>query len=110
MLKALTERELEVVRLTMAATFEHFSFDFEARLAVTEEEMRSLLESWPEIDDSDDKGTACTAINNALNDLLHGVGISEEEAVETTGVGREEMSRIYRKWAAARGWRSTGVR
>jgi hypothetical protein len=38
------------------------------------------------------------------------VGISEHEAMELVGVGRDEMSRVHRKWTAARGWKSRGVR
>ena len=110
MLTALTERELEIVRKGMAATLDLLSTDFEARMGLSEDEMHSLLEKWPDIDDSDDHGPACLAVNNSLNDLLHGIGIGDEQAVSLTGANTEEIYRIYRKWAFARGWRSTGVR
>jgi hypothetical protein len=107
---ALTAEEREVVRRTMSATFEFFDFDYETRLGVAPETMRALLEGWSRVDDSLDDSDACLAINNALNDLLHGVGISDADAQRLTGVNREEMYRIYRKWAEHRGWSSTGVR
>ena len=94
----------------MAGALRYLEFDFDTRIGVSEEEMRDLLERWPNVDDADDDGCACLAINNALNDLLHGVGISDDEAMELTGTNRSEMYRIYRKWASARGWSSTGVR
>jgi hypothetical protein len=94
----------------MAATFQFFSFDFETRLGLEEEEMTELLRVWPNVDDTVDDSTACLAINNSLNDLLHGVGISEEESLRLLGVGRDEAYRVYRKWAETRGWNSTGVR
>lgn len=85
-------------------------WDCETRLGVTEESVHALLGKWPEVDDNDDESDACLAINNALNDLLHGLGISDEEAVAMTEADRSEMRRVYRKWAFNRGWTSTGVR
>jgi hypothetical protein len=106
-LTALTANELEVVRRMMAATFQYLDFDFETRLGVSEEAMQSLLEAWPDVDDSDDDGDACLAINNSLNDLLNGIGISD---VKASGADCVEIRRIYKKWASARGWKSTGIR
>lgn len=109
-LAALMPAELEVVRRAMAATFEFFSFDFQARLGLEPEQMATLLAAWPHVTDVSDDSEACLAVNNSLNDLLHGVGISEEECQRLLGVSRVEAYRIYRKWASARGWASTGVR
>ncbi len=109
-LSALTPVDLEVVRRAMEATFQFFSFDFQSRLGLEPEQMTSLLEAWPNVDDTSDDSDACLAVNNSLNDLLHGVGISEEECIRLLGVGREEAYRVYRKWADARGWNSTGVK
>jgi hypothetical protein len=109
-LASLDPEEGEVIRRTMEATFRFFDFDFHTRLGVSPEKMRALLGAWPSVDDTLDDSDACLAINNSLNDLLHGVGISDKDAMEFVGVSREEMLRVYRKWAAARGWTSTGVR
>ena len=108
-LEALAPEELEVVRRTMEATFRYFDFDFQTRLGISSEAMRALLNAWPAVDDVRDDSDACLAINISLNDLLHGIGISEAEAMELVGVSRAEMQRVYRKWAAARGWKATGV-
>jgi hypothetical protein len=108
-LARLTPEEREVVRRTMQSTFRYFDADFHTRLGVSPETMQDLLSNWHALDDTSDDSNACLAINNSLNDLLHGVGVGEAEAIELTGVGREEMNRIYRKWATERGWRSTGV-
>src|SRR5262245_44491561 len=106
----LTPDEREVVRRAMAATFRYFDADFHTRLGVDPEAMRSLLSNWSNINDADDESEACLAVNNSLNDLLNGVGISEREALELTGAGREELRTIYRKWAKQRGWNYTGIR
>lgn len=109
-LNLLADEEREVVRRAMEATFLYLDFDFETRLGVTVETMHSLLKDWPAVDEEADDGVGCVAINNALNDLLYGVGISDDEAKQSVGVDRAELQRIYSKWAAARGWKSTGVR
>ena len=93
------------------ATFEFFDdFDFHTRLGVEPAKMRALLADWRSIDDSSDESDACLAINNSVNDLLHGVGISEPQALALAGVSRAEIDRIYRKWAVARGWKSRGLK
>ena len=108
-LALLTPEEREVVRRTMQATFRFFDSDFQTRLGVPPESMRALLAAWPAIDDVRDDSDACLAVNNSLNDLLHGVGISEHDAMELVGATRAEMGRVYGKWAAARGWNKTGI-
>jgi hypothetical protein len=109
-ISALAPEEREVVRRAMVATFRYLDLDFQTRLGIEPRAMRSLLAAWPVFDDAKDDSEACLAVNNAFNDLLHGVGISEAEALELIGVSRAEMRRIYRKWAAARGWVKTGLR
>ncbi|MBC7768702.1 MAG: hypothetical protein H7124_07935 [Phycisphaerales bacterium] len=104
-LVSLTPEEQQVVRRAMAATFEFFDLDFQTRLGVYPDTMRQLLSEWPNIDDAYDSD-AYLAINNAMNDLLHGVGISDAKATEITGADRAEMRRIYLKWA---GDRRTGL-
>jgi|SRR5579871_1778409 len=107
---ALTTEEREVIRRAMSATFQFFDFDFGARLGVAPEAMRAILKRWPDVNDAEDSSDVSLAINNTMNDLLHGVGISDDEAQRITGASRAEMYRIYRKWAESRGWPSTGVR
>ena len=106
----LTTEEREVVRRSMQASLLFIGAGFDARMGLEETTMSALLKAWPDLDDSDDNSITCLAINNALNDLLHGVGISDEQAMQTVGVNRDEMYRVYKKWAIGRGWSSTGVR
>ena len=109
-LKALTQLEQVVVRGAMRATLDFFDWDFSTRMGIEISSMRQLLESWPEIDDADDNSDACLAINNAMNEWLHGIGVSDKKSLAQLGVNRTEVMRIYEKWAASRGWKSTGVR
>jgi hypothetical protein len=86
-LAALDPAEREIVRKAMQAMFRFFDEDFGSRLGVTEEVMRRLLEDWPNIDDKNDESDGCLAVNNSLNDLLHGIGISEQQANEVNRPG-----------------------
>lgn len=108
-IKALSIEEREAVRRAISAMPAVLTFEYEARMGITEESASFLLDIWPEVDDSDDDSNACLAINNSLNDLLHGVGVSDAQCQEFTGVNRKELMRIYTKWATARGWENTGV-
>lgn len=109
-LSLLNSDERIVVRRSMEATFQFFDTDFETRLGVNPEEMKSLLRDWPNVDDSSDNSIATLAINNSLNDLLHGFDISDTQAQSLVGTNRSEMDRVYTKWAKSRGWSSTGIR
>jgi hypothetical protein len=109
-LQSLDPAEREIIRRSMEATFLFFDDDFHTRLGIEAATMRALLQAWPDVDDAEDGSDACLAINNSLNDLLHGVGISEAQALAHVGVTRDEMARVYDKWARARGWQGTGVR
>jgi hypothetical protein len=85
-------------------------FEFGARIGVELAGFRQMLAKWPAWDDADDRSPECLAINNTLNDLLHGVGLTERQCTEMLGVGKEELLAVYRRWAASRGWSATGVR
>jgi hypothetical protein len=61
--------------------------------------MRGLLRDWPDVDDTDDESSACLAINNAMKDLLYGVGIDDQKAKELTGTDRSGM--LLRSWHRA---------
>ncbi len=101
-LTSLSAAEREVIRRAITATFEYFDWDFQTRLGVYPDTMRQLLSAWPSVDDTPETD-AFLAINNAMNDLIHGVGISDAKAFEVTGVDRAERRRIYIKWAGERG-------
>ena len=85
-------------------------FEFSARIGVQLVDLREMVLRWPAWDDADDKSAECLVINNTLNDLLHGIGLSERQCIEMLGVGRNELLRVYRVWADSRGWNATGVR
>lgn len=108
-ISTLTNEEREVIRRSMEATFEFFDFDFQTRLAVAPEKMKDILQNWPDIDDTSEDSIAALAINNSMNDILNGVGIKDDKALELIGVNCSEMRLVYRKWAANCASRPMGV-
>jgi hypothetical protein len=48
-LSSLNAKEKEIVRRAMAATFDYFTVDFVSRIGIEPEEMRNLLNTWPEL-------------------------------------------------------------
>ncbi len=106
----LSEDEQLVVRRSLELIFEYFDLDFHKRVGVSKAEMQQVIDAWPEIDDLDDDSVASIAINNTLNELLHGVSIADDECRDKIGVDYVDLLRIYKKWASLRGWDRTGVR
>ena len=109
-LRSLNPEELEVVRKSIIEARRGLDRDYETRIGVAKEQCESLLEAWPNVDDSSDDSEVTVLVNNSLNDLLHGIGLSEHKIEERIGCSRDEMLKVYRKWATSRGWASTGVR
>jgi hypothetical protein len=85
-------------------------FEFGARIGVDLAEFREIVAKWPAWDDADDCSPECLAINNTVNDLLHGVGFTEQQCTKLLGVGRADLLAAHRRWADSRGWSATGVR
>ena len=77
-------------------------FEFGGRIGVELPEFREMVARWPAWDDADDRSPECFAINNTLNDLLHGVGLTERQFTELLGLGREKLVGVYRSLKTSR--------
>ena len=84
--------------------------DIVSRIGVPVGAYDTLLAAWPAVDDSDDDSDACLVVNNALNEICHGVHIPTREWPTWFTVPRDEVKEVYRRWAHLRGWERTGVR
>lgn len=82
--------------------------EFNTRMGASEAEVRQLLAQWPDVDDVADDSTAVIAINNALNEVCHGVDVREWDRWFIAS--RAETKAAYVRWARGRGWNTTGVR
>lgn len=100
----MTAEEIEIIRRAVEATKNHFWLDFSTRLVVELEEINSLLESWPQVDDSDDGSLACNAIFHSLYDVTHCAQLSESEINDILGTTRARLMHTYYKWIHARHW------
>ena len=84
--------------------------DIGSRIGVEPAVYDAALASWPALDDSVDDSDTCLIINNAMNEVWHGVHIPERDWSRWFSVPREQVKAVYRRWAGLRGWDRTGVR
>lgn len=97
---ALNENDLAILgrALHLMATGDVLQeFEFGARIGVELSEFREMVARWPAWDDADDGSPECLVINNTLNDLHHGVGLTERQCTEMLGAGKEELLGVYRR-------------
>src|SRR5688572_16004708 len=96
--QTLMRRCLEFVRQTP-----HLEGEFQTRIGVAESEFDSLLSRWPEAADTGKESPATIAINNALNEIVHGLSLSKAD-LAMIGASRGAVQALYFRWAKAHGW------
>ena len=99
----LTDREADIVRAALRASVEGPFFpdwEFQTLMGVERDEMRSVLDAWPQVTDAE---IADLAINNAFNNLI-GYPHDEWEAwARYSDANREELARVFSRWRSERG-------
>jgi hypothetical protein len=110
-IESLTPETQTVVRRALAfvSTTRQFDDDFETRLGVDRSVFADILMRWPAVDDRDDGSLNAVAINNALNEVAHGLDLSADEWRQL-GATRAQVRSAYVEWATSRGWHSNGLR
>jgi hypothetical protein len=83
--------------------------EFETRLGISQQEIRGLIDRWPDARDEDDQSAAAIGINNALNEIVHGLRVSASDE-RTIGASRGAVQALYFRWAKLRGWSASGMR
>jgi hypothetical protein len=78
--------------------------EFATRLGVSRATVQSLLAAWPHVDDGADDSDACLALNNSMNEVLHGLDIPPITWSEYFTVARREVDAVFHRWARSRGW------
>jgi hypothetical protein len=107
----LSEPEKRIIRECMVAILEASFIDdweFGTRIGVSREELRAIL-SHPELDCYSREEGVQLAINNSMNELLHGVRISPAEWSNWLPVSRKEVLRTYEKWRTENGCDPGGI-
>ncbi len=110
MVERLSAETRAIIRrvLVFVSTTRELDGEFETRLGVDRREFAEALMRWPAVDDRADEAPATVAINNALNEVVNGLALSADDWTRL-GATREQVQGAYVEWAAARGWRSTGL-
>ena len=108
-LRALSDQDQESVRrcLEYVVDSDALEDEFETRMGVTEQTVRELLNRWPELDHCGDQSAEC-AVNNALNEVVHGLRISDAEWDRKFERARADVAASYMNWARSRRLNSTG--
>jgi hypothetical protein len=112
-LAQLPSSDRDVIRQGMTAIFTGSfieDFEFRTRMGIDRATLGAILQRWPEVDDSHDDSDVTLAINNALNEVCHGVEIADSEWARWFKVSRQEVERIYEAWARSRGWQRSGIK
>lgn len=111
-LRYLSKAEREVVYQCIVALRKgQYLHDFEipSRIGVRLESYDDVINRWPDVDDSDDESDVTLIINNALNEICHGVVISGSNWTRWFNTTRDQVKSIYRKWLLGRGWAFGGI-
>jgi hypothetical protein len=108
----LDEQEKQIVLTCMKAVLEddELKFEHHSRLGIDEQELKEIIEKFPNIDDFDENSNETLAINNCLNEICHGIKFTESQWRKYFDCDREKIREVYEKWAKSRGWKFTGVR
>lgn len=75
--------------------------EFETRLGVDRAHIAEALMRWPAVDDRADSSPGARAINNALNEVLNGMDLSEEDWLGL-GATRSQAELAYAEWITSR--------
>jgi hypothetical protein len=104
-IERLSREEQELVLRCMKAIADGSyieDWEFLTRLGITRESLKRIIALWPQIQDEHHGGESGSdgflAINNCMNEVCHGVGISEEEWQKRFSQTRSEVEQLYHKW------------
>jgi hypothetical protein len=95
----LDQNEREVVRQCLnAAAYGPFfpDWEFHALFGLERNEVKSVLESWPEPDETNED--VQLAINNSLSNLLGYPHGCEKEWPRFVSVSSKEVQKVFKKW------------
>ena len=83
--------------------------EFATRIGAEPSEVRDMLARWPDPLAAPDGSGETVAINNALNEVVHGLHVSSADE-RSLGATRGAIQALYFRWAQSRGWSATGIR
>src|SRR5262245_58449406 len=83
--------------------------EFTTRIGADASEVSQMLARWPEPLAAPDASIETVAINNALNEVVHGLHVSAADE-RSLGASRGAIQALYFRWAQSRGWAATGLR
>ena len=100
MLRTLKDQELELIRRCIIAAKDRIGGGYYSRIGIRKSEADAILQRWPLIAKFYSQESCGIELlsYNSLNEVLHGVRISEEEIIEEIGASSGELSEILERW------------
>jgi hypothetical protein len=80
-----------------------------SRLGLDSDELHDVIACWPNIDDRDTCGNGFLAINNAMNEVCHGIRIESNDWSKWFDTPMVDVQETHRKWCEEKGI-SGGIR
>ena len=109
---ALSDTDQQVIFQCLKAILEGPFIDgleFQTRLGINRDELSQVVQAWPNVDDSNQDSVEALAINNCMNELCHGLNISDCQWSQWLGVDRRDVCEVYSRWASLNNY-SRGLR
>ena len=75
--------------------------EFQSRLGISRLELSTVIASWPMLDDSVEDSVTNLAINNCLNEVCHGLHISDSIWGNYLDVPLKRVKQVYKNWLAS---------
>ena len=97
----LTEKDQQIIFQCLKCVYEgNFIWDsaFSPRIGISRPAFKLVLDTWPDVDDSNHDSDAYLGINNALNEVCHGIRFSASEWNEWFDVNRDEVQMVFKRW------------
>lgn len=109
----MTEPEREFIRQSMnAILYGPFvdAAEFQTRLGINRSQLRDVLDAWPALDDDDENGDVCLAINNCLNETLHSGCVDLRVWSGWFTAPKADIAAAYQRWQELKGYKAARVR
>jgi len=100
-IRSFSQAELTLLRQCLRAVVEGGFIEapeFHTRLGVEHRKAQAILSQWPDLDDLDEDSDEYLLINNAFNELCHGLSLTDEEWGIWIKASKAEVKSCLDKW------------
>jgi len=96
--------------LNAIANGQWLTLDCYTRTGLTQDKIGSVLDRFPNLEDSNKDSEDFLAVNNCLNEVCHGFLIKSGEWNKWFSISHDEIKSAYNEWTVSVGLEGTGIR